>query len=573
MAHAVAPVFPGDDNGSGASGGSLRGDWTRGCHHVTDTASGQAAPETRLGAPAVGRRPAWYIMLVVLLMAIVATLMAYEPWRRAPFDITDFSEFLPFLHRPSLGQQWDGFIQYYESQGRWSVLQYAATILKWNVFGTNVVAWQLSRFVEVWFVVVAAFWVLRRFGADRWGATAGAGLFLFAAPAVEPWVVLTMGEPLALCFLLPALYVASGYRATTHWRRDAVLIAACAAMALLAKEMVVGFVPFLLAIGCCLTGPGRLERPRNDARTRWLIGVVAVACLAVLVPVALVAHYAPKGSYASEYRWRGLDISTMVLHFGWIFLPVSWFGPPTAGLRIPGNVLFIGVLAWAAGLTWLKGRPAGVWPAPVVAWVVLALYLPAIVVAEYAPWHKWLYFYGLPNLFGTAMLLAGSVTVIDRRAPRAAPLAWAACAGAVFFAGLHAGRFAGETRARRDVYGAVAEYLAGHSRGATVIMRGALSPFPERRFADLGPTLGRYAIAVYPDSGLPPIRDTACQAPLNPAGDGPGGTVVLNDVFACGVRGHPSRSFQARYRALALSPPWLRTDTIRVDLCDRVCGP
>src|SRR5579862_5204894 len=197
-------------------------------------------------APHERRAIANVTLWAAMLLVVTGTLLLYQPWRRLPFDITDFSEFLPLLHRPSLGARWSGFLHYYASQGRWNVLSYAAIIAKWSVFGMYTAGWELVRFAEMWLIIVLTFLALRRFGADAWGAAAGAALMTVAAPAVPAWLRLTMGEPLGLALLLAALLVATRYRGSAHWRRDAIVIAILVALALLTKEMLVAFVPFIM---------------------------------------------------------------------------------------------------------------------------------------------------------------------------------------------------------------------------------------------------------------------------------------------------------------------------------------
>ena len=233
------------------------------------------------------------------------------------------------------------------------------------------------------------------------------------------------------------------------------------------------------------------------------------------------------------------------------------------------------MLVCAGAVIRLKGSTAGISTTQVVAWIALALSLPVIVAVEYAPWRKRMDFYALPYLFGTAMLLAGGLTAIDRLAPAVAPLAWAACAGVIFFGGLHAARTTGESFARRDVYAAVADYLGAHSRGRPILLRRAWTSSPRLQTVGLGlgPPLSRYAFVLYPDSGRLSIRDTACQVPVDTGAGGRERTVVLTDVVTCGVLGRPNRSFQSTYRAVALSSPIVRTDTIRMDVCDTACEP
>src|ERR1700735_272094 len=198
--------------------------------------------------------------IAIVVLAISATLAMYEPWRALPFEIIDFSEFLPFLHQPTVAARWHTFTQYYATQGRWNILAYMAIIAKWSVFGTHPAGWQWTRFIQMWAIIAGVYVTLRRLmAADRWGAAAGAGLFAVATCAAPAWGRLTQGEPMGFVLLLAALLLATEYRSATAWPRDVVAISVLIALALLAKEMLVVFVPFIVVVACCTTGPGQLS--------------------------------------------------------------------------------------------------------------------------------------------------------------------------------------------------------------------------------------------------------------------------------------------------------------------------
>ena len=84
-------------------------------------------------------RPDRFLVLCVAA-AFVGTLFLYQPWRALPFEIVDFSEFIPFLRLPTLAERLHGFLHYYGALGRWNVLSYLVLIAKWTVFGAHA-AW------------------------------------------------------------------------------------------------------------------------------------------------------------------------------------------------------------------------------------------------------------------------------------------------------------------------------------------------------------------------------------------------------------------------------------------------
>src|SRR5262245_24793317 len=94
---------------------------------------------------AINRLALPHIAWTVLLIGLACFL--YQPTRHRPFDILDFSEFLPILTtHHSLPDQFVALCRYYlHDQGRTNVLPYAAITLKWGLFRDDVVAWQVLR--------------------------------------------------------------------------------------------------------------------------------------------------------------------------------------------------------------------------------------------------------------------------------------------------------------------------------------------------------------------------------------------------------------------------------------------
>ena len=508
-------------------------------------------------------------------LVVIGSLLLYQPWRRLPFDITDFSEFLPLLQRPSLGARWSGFLHYYASQGRWNVLAYAAITAKWSLFGMYTAGWELSRFAEMWLIIVLAFLILRRFGADVWGAAAGAALLTVATPAVPAWLRLTMGEPLGLALLMPALLLATRYRNSARWRRDAIAIAVLIALALLSKEMLVVFVPFIVVVATCLAAPGRLEWPQMGRRTMYLVGCIVIATIVVLTPVAITAVHAPPGNYASQYGGWKMDPGQLSLNFATVVLPVTQSRPGeiVSLFTAPANALFLLTLAVAAVLIY-RGRAAQRTPwARVAAWTGLALSLPAFVVVAYGPWSYFQDFYGLPYVLGSSMLLAGAVTAASRAGRRLAPALRAACAGILLLGAVRAMLPAQESFARRTVQGDLARFLAEKAAHRPVlVMKADFQPSPWARWQDTGPTLGRYAAALYPDAGLEPFHDTTCVVPPPPYVVSGRTGIVVTYAADCGTYPHPTTTFRGLYHYLTLHPPAIRRDSLRIDVCDSTCS-
>jgi hypothetical protein len=147
-----------------------------------------------------------------------------------------------------------------------------------------------------------------------------------------------------------------------------------------------------------------------------------------------------------------------------------------------------------------------------------------------------------------------------------------ACAGVLLFSAVRAVLPAQESFARRTIHGDVAADLAkiaGHR--PVLVMKADIQASPWARWQDTGPTLGRYAAAVYPDAGLQPFHDTTCAVPPPPyVVDGHQG-IVVSYAGDCGAYRHPTTTFRAVYPYLTLHPPAIQRDTIRIDICDSSC--
>src|SRR5262245_61410373 len=95
---------------------------------------------------------------VPVALALGGTAVAcalYTPWVSRPFDILDFSEFLPlltgaggFLSRLSALNDY-----YVHQHGRLNLLSYAALAAKWSVLGDSPMLWQWLRFIEMGLLV------------------------------------------------------------------------------------------------------------------------------------------------------------------------------------------------------------------------------------------------------------------------------------------------------------------------------------------------------------------------------------------------------------------------------------
>ena len=503
-------------------------------------------------------------LIVAFVVGIVAAAAIYQPWKNTPFDIIDFSEFLPFLYQhDSFQARYSAFVSYFTSQGRFDLLSYLLIVWKWSVFGSSEAAWQVARFVEMSGIVLAVYLLLRRLGAGRWGSVAGASLFVVAQTASPAWIRLTMGEPFGLLAIIGAAMLATRYQDTPRWRAAGALIAVMLATSLLAKEMLVAFVPFVLLLACARRESGEPVPLRLTRRNVWLAGLVGAGVLAVLVPVAVVALRARSGAYVSDYGTGSLSMDRLIHSFTVILFPVS--GLPESRLsfaRLSANLVFFAIVT--AGL-WLSRADSALrrrWSPLGVG----ALALAAVGAAIYLPWPYFQKFYGLPFLLGPALLVAIAITSIENLRPS---WRWAAYAGClvVFVQGAtsaaHASRAAiGERR----INFVLANDFAAHPDADSIVV--AMRYLPTQAWQGRGATLGRYARAILPDKVIPTVSDALCNATLPMLREGVGNAMLVTYSDQCGAFPVPARTL--RYYFTYLRWPTLapQRDSLVVGILD-----
>lgn len=490
---------------------------------------------------------------------IALALLLYRPWESRPFAILDFSEFLPLLRgHAGLASRLGALIHYYLFEhGRLNLASYVALAAKWSVLGAHPVRWQWLRFIEMWALVGAIYWLLRRLGADTIGAVAGAALFICAHTAEDGWMRLTMGEPLGVLFLLAGTIVGERYlRADDRWR--APVIAVLVVLAILAKEMLFGAVPFVVAVAVARDHEGRLAWPRSDRRTRALLIWVTAGTGLALAAVAWAARGVGAAGFSASYGATSVSVGRYLSLWQQILMPTG-VRPGLTTWLLPANLMLLSVCGW--GL-WRAGRDPGA-RAHVHVVLALGLGLPAIGAALYLPWPYFNLFYGLPFLVGPALVFATAVTALRTSGKGPGLAAGAAVAVLVAFAGASAGRTARTDATRQLVDGAVAAALPG--RGADSIK--VIEPFlPQQAWQGTGPTLVRYAVAMGMALYLPPAVDVTCDQAARMLSAGPGHDLFISYSDRCGRLRTVDRRILGTYRYLDLPGLRFATDTIEADL-------
>lgn len=479
-------------------------------------------------------------LLLVCAVGVAAAGMIYQPWAATPFDIIDFSEFLPFLYQhDSIRERFAAFASYFVSQGRFDLLSYLLIIWKWSFFGDSVVGWQIARFMEMCIIVFAVYLFLRRLDLEQWGAVFGASLFVVAQTASPAWIRLTMGEPFGLLAILGASFIAMRYQDTPRWRMSAVAIAVLLALSLLAKEMLVAFVPFVLLLAYTSDGDGGWRPFRMRRRNVWLAVAVAIGSLAVLVPVAVVALRASAGAYVADYGAGSLSIDHLLYSFTVILLPVSGLRAPSPSLeRLSANLIYF--LIVATGL-WLSRSD----PALRRRWSPLgigALVLAAVGALIYLPWPYFQSFYGLPFLVGPALLLAVAVTSIAKVRPSWRWVAYAGCLAMFCQGAMSAAHESRSAIAERRINRVVISELARRPDADSIVV--AMRYLAPQAWQGRGPTLHRYAGVVMPDKHIPGISDALCSATLPMLRDGVGNAILVTYSDQCGAFPVPARKLR-----------------------------
>lgn len=447
-----------------------------------------------------------WLSIATVLACVAAAFVVYHPQSVRPFHVIDFSEFVPIQQQgTSFGDRFVATVEYYARQGRFNVIPYAAMAAKWSLFGWWSPGWQLSRALTMLALVALAFVLLRRLGASRRGSGLGASVFLFAPAASDAWVRLTMAEPLATAIVLAASIRATRFQRVESWRREVGFQALAAAGVLLSKELLLPALLLPLALALTVRANGSFGAPRLLRRNIVLLAAVGVASLAVLVPIAMLYFRTANSGYAAQYgsSWQSIIGVTAI----WIANLVPFDVPPQPP-SVPWALAVIGFTAviaagWRVGFnSATEGRNAR--------WLLsMALLFPIAGALSYLPVPWYHYFYGLPYLVSSALLIGMAATYVEQRAEwgfRAVAVGWAFMA---VFAFGNANAHAARADATQKTNLALIDLVSRSSDADTVLYaRGSSTLLPYDWFG-AGAALRRFAsVSGY---SWPPTRDIPCR--------------------------------------------------------------
>lgn len=454
----------------------------------------------------------------------------YRPGEPRPFDTLDFSEFIPLLRGASglWGRTVALSAYYVHEHGRLNLLSYAALAAKWTVLGEIPVRWQWARAVEMLALGGLLYSFLRRLALGPVASVAGASIFLIGRVAGEGWTRMTMGEVLGTLCALGALHVATRWR---EWGRPVISALATGAfltLAVLAKEMLIGVVPFVLWIGVARTESGALGAPRfGREELRWGALTAALPLVTFLVALYFATHTAAQG-FSSLYGTREGEVGRFI---ELILRP--WFltgqRATLAGLLAPGNALFVLFLILGLRAAWRTPELR----APIASAAGAAAILSLSLAILYLPWPYFNLYYAIPFLLGTALLFAVAVDALMRQGGMARMGAFAGVGLIIGTTAPVTAHFARTAIAQQQVDGELVAALAQHREADEILV--ARRTFAPLAWAGTGATLRRYALATGAADTLPPARDISCPEAYGLMGHGLGRSVLITYGQFCGT--------------------------------------
>lgn len=514
-------------------------------------ASEQSPRNDRLGFRQRG------LLIAVVTAAVLLTFWAYLPSRAVPFDILDFSEFLPLLQRHSkFGDRLYSLVEYYAGQGRANVAAYFFLVTKWELWGDWTPAWQWTRFVQMWLIIVLCYLLLRRIGTTVLGALAGSSIFMFSPSAAEGWSRLTMGEPLGtVCLLAMALLCSDSNGSALSRHKVAACIAAFLVL-LLTKEMLVTAAVLPVALVAARRDVGTPLRLNRDLRV--IVIALTIAAILALAPLIAIAIRADSAAYSSAF---GVSIRSVTDAFAVWLLLLFPFDPFSTIHRFAQALIttaYVLVLFWGWRAHLKSSAHGREWE-----WILLGslLLYPLMAGLIYLPWPMYNRFYGIPFLLGTAILSGVAVSALERQsqALRAA-LAFAVAAWTLASA-FAAANGARRSMAARELYYAVVLDL---SKETSIDSFFVASPtVPSLAWTGLGATISRYGAAL--NHSMPPARDLGCDDLPSLLGAQPTRTVVLVFSDLCRVSRPPDTMRASGFRRWSLLPFGVAADSIWIN--------
>lgn len=457
----------------------------------------------RLGSkPTKSSSPGWWLSIWACGWLLVAIFL-YQPFQPRPFDVLDFSEFVPILEaNTSWASRTADLSSYYATQGRASLVGYAMLAAKWSLWGDAPVAWQVVRLLQMSAVAVLLYLFLRRVGATILGAAAATTLPLAARVSEPAWMRLNMAEPLGTILILAALLAATRYRDTARPGASLLFISGVVLVLAFLKEIILTLLPAVWFLS--ITTGSESWRIVAPTRRHALLFVATggVALISAIV-VLLVARGGSATAYATLYGSQAINYDQAWISYITFFIPfvpvASPFHPGVLFANLAFTSLLIGGLRHHA--EWSR-RTGGVSSAL----VLFGLLVPALGAAAYLPWPVFQAFYGLPFLVGVATLVAFAVTGVELEGGRAKALGLSCWAIVVLYMTVNAHGAARRDQASLRLSNAATNHLGAFADHDSVFF--AVRYLPLREWFGIGQTHQRSLINS--GSEAPAVRDVLC---------------------------------------------------------------
>ena len=503
------------------------------------------------------RRPAGALAGWVIAWIGMA-IGTYLPFTPRPFDFVDFSEFLPLLRGNGTWlAQVRALSGYYAAQGRVNVAGYGLLAAKWQLFGADVVLWQLTRAVQLAAVALLLFLVLRRWGASRLGACSATTLVLAGHLATGAWLRFTMAEPIGTVVVL-ALFLAVSY--PNGMRNPVVrgaLVCAVVFLGFLKEVLVVSLAGVVVAaVLVAPDGHWRLARPRRE---HWIAGLCYVATSALCaVPVLSVMRHSTHDAYASLYGLPSIAIRPALLSYlttAMPFVPLA-YGPVPLLVTVTVAFTLLVLVGWSL---YLRRGPS---PQHANLLLAFALLYPVGCALVYMPWPLFQPFYGLPFIVAPAVLLAFAITGLEsigRAGSAAAAAVWGVTL-CVMLAGAHAQSRSTDAGLRLSVrlVQTLRPFAGRDSMYYSVRER------PRLGWIGRGETVRRQALL--DGIALPPARDLTCGEADDAIRERVGHRVMVVAQWECGNLGTNQLHVSQAYPRFDLARLRLVADSVTADV-------
>jgi hypothetical protein len=496
--------------------------------------------------------------LVLFAGAAGMAFLLYRPDTNVPFEIVDFSETLPILTTgEDFAQRFLGLFRYYLDHGRAAIGLSAGLAAKWTVFEWWTPGWQWTRFAVGLTIATLAWFLLRRLGASKTGATFGASLFIVSETAAHGWIRPALNEPFGMVLLLSASLLATSYQSSERPRVLAGAIAVLLASMIMVKETLVAATFFPVALALSRGADGLLAMPVRSARNSTLLLCCSVAVFLVSLPVLwAITQSAPDG-YARQFGDPGEMLSNTVFGVLPAMVPFTPVSQPSGWATTVADVAWLVLLM--AGLRNTSNDPAIRRHTHVL--LVLALGLPLARVAVYLPWPLQFPYYSIPYSLGIVILAALGVTAHSKSGVATRFLGLSAAVFVVLYAASTSAALASRQFASRGLTDSLVTALHELERtdaADTIFL--AVARGKEQAWTGLGPTLARFGDAT--DRPLPPIVERLCKDAGDMEATLPPRKALVSLRWQCDLKS-ATLTIEREARRLVLSDFGWATDTLR----------